>query len=538
MAEPLIETVRRPRSTSSLIIPHFGSEQRSLCPSPSPNTRRALLKLYHERVDSVYKVLHWPTVVSLINANHGNPVESASSLSIRALESAIHFMSLCTITDGESVNMDLGIRADMIQLHRSAVEGMLARSTLLHDPDLNILQAFLIYLIALRTCFNGAFTWTLVAIAVRVATALGLGEESEQDFSALDLQVRRLLFFGIGILDTHAALDRGTVPILPSKAFRTPPLCVDDHDIVPTTVPTTTSFAFTEMSHTALIYDAMICSRKLHEVSCREQSEQSRWAEMLEIVAIFERSVQALMFRTRVSEDPLHRLTRMSAQRILVSMRLILRRPPHRQPRLVDPIDEFDVLAAATEVLEQHLQPTPSDLQPWAWKNWVQWHALAVVLAELSVRPTGPLSDRGFLVASESFRRYALLVADSHTGMLWKPIAKLMRRVRQIRIGHGLDSVPQVTRDIPILPKDFIDNARQLNSSHCEDFDTGDFTMWNLENDIPSFVSYNTGQQQAEYYPYDPQLEVDNVLDNPNFPSGSPPFVWDTFIQDVNFPSQ
>lgn len=66
----------------------------------------------------------------------------------------------------------------------------------------------------------------------------------------------------------------------------------------------------------------------------------------------------------------------------------------------------------------------------------VKWYALAVVLAELCTAQ-GPLADRAWQVAQIIYDDYAKVVADTKKGLLWKPIAKLMRRVRDVRESHA-----------------------------------------------------------------------------------------------------
>jgi hypothetical protein len=365
----------------------------------------------------------------------------------------------------------------------------------------------------------------LVAVAVRAATALRLGEETPEEFFPFDLQVRRRLFFAIGILDTHSALDRGTLPILPSTAFQTPPLNINDEDMSPPhDVPkVSSSSGSTDMSHSAMIYDAMICQRKIVELSrSNTQKDWENWQTKLELVAAFENAVQTKHCKIRNPSDPIERLRKISGQKIVVSMQLLLRRPPYRQPHnTVPPWDDFNVLAAAADVLESHMQVMPADLAPWAWKNWVQWHALAVVLAELMVCPHGPSSDRAYSIAAKSFRHYARLVADSESGMLWKPISKLMRRVQRLR----QDTCSEATQSLPdgaIAHHGNLGNVSEdLDPSLLDDLDMFDFNSWSIDNDMSS-IFFDSGSQAG--------TQVNDV----QYDNGTPWLAWDSFLHDVN----
>jgi hypothetical protein len=360
---------------------------------------------------------------------------------------------------------------------------------------------------------------------VRVATALRLGEEIPEGFSSFDLEQRRRLLFAIGILDTHSALDRGTIPILPSTAFRTPPLSINDADMSPpNNVPNNSSSRPTEMSHTAMIYEAMICQRKLYEFSSGTQDSWEQWPKKLELLREFEESVKSRHANISDPAEPLDTLQKISGKKILVSMQLLARRPPYRQPKgTVPPWDNFNVMEAATEVLQQHLQVAPPELQPWAWKNWVQWHALAVVLAELMVQPQSLSGNQAYSVATQSFRHYARLVADSESGLLWKPIAKLMRQVQRMRQGTRLQGT-ETSNDAAELH-----NYPVILEQH-------DFTSFAAQTTF-DFANFDTDTNPGDPLFCNNNSQIDGQYNGTEFRADTPWLAWDSFIQDVHHSS-
>jgi hypothetical protein len=358
---------------------------------------------------------------------------------------------------------------------------------------------------------------------VRAATLLRLGEEDPKDFSPFDIQLRQRLFFAIGILDTHSALDRGTIPILPSTSFRAPPLNINDDDMHPTDKAIQPSLQYpTDMSHTAMIYEAMICQRRLYEISDGVQNGWEQWTKKVELLNEFKTSILSERTNIHSYDSPLEMLRRMSAQKIIVSMQLLARRPPYRQPHnTVPPWDDFDIMKSATEVLEQHLQPIPVELQPWAWKNWVQWHALAVLLAELMVRPQEPSSDRSYTIATQSFRHYARLVADSESGLLWKPIAKLMRRVQRLRQtpdtagNKNLAIGTETVFTVPIVT--------EQTCSSTSNNDLFDLSNWGMNEDDLNVPFLGLEDHVRPQY-------------NDNEDGNETPWLaWDNFVRDINF---
>ncbi|KAJ9636822.1 hypothetical protein H2199_007816 [Coniosporium tulheliwenetii] len=75
----------------------------------------------------------------------------------------------------------------------------------------------------------------------------------------------------------------------------------------------------------------------------------------------------------------------------------------------------------------------------WGWfaAMYVQWHALAVALAELCVQTSGPLVDRGWVIVDTLFEKYSERVADSKKGLLWRPIKKLYAKAKSARLQNS-----------------------------------------------------------------------------------------------------
>ena len=98
------------------------------------------------------------------------------------------------------------------------------------------------------------------------------------------------------------------------------------------------------------------------------------------------------------------------------------------------PMDDLSVLNLAVDIMEKHNEIATAPItEPWRWFIWVQWHALAVALAELCSRTEGPDVERAWEIVEIAFQQYADVVADTTRGMLWHPIEKLMKKARQTR---------------------------------------------------------------------------------------------------------
>ena len=120
----------------------------------------------------------------------------------------------------------------------------------------------------------------------------------------------------------------------------------------------------------------------------------------------------------------------MSLALMLFAVRPMQLHPSIKAPQSAD----SSVLNLAIDCLRKHREIlTDPRTEPWRWFAWVQWHPLAVALAELCSRTEGPVVDRAWEVVDDAFQRYSQKVADTEKGMLWQPIEKLMKKARQNR---------------------------------------------------------------------------------------------------------
>jgi hypothetical protein len=145
------EQVPTTLSTGSVLFPYVAHHSKRATPVITSEMRTTLLQIYRTRVDSVYKILHWPTVSSMIEASHKATTVTSPTPSVQVLEHSIYFMAICSLTTDEAKDMGLGDKLDKLQTYRSVMEGLLADSGLMQSPCLTVLQAFVIYLVRTST---------------------------------------------------------------------------------------------------------------------------------------------------------------------------------------------------------------------------------------------------------------------------------------------------------------------------------------------------------------------------------------------------
>ncbi|KAG8530256.1 uncharacterized protein KY384_004757 [Bacidia gigantensis] len=464
----------------------FGSAVRSndatALKRPPKSNREALYGIYQTRVDAILKILHWPTALKSFSipttSTDGSPTLSPAD---QSLEFAVLFAAMCSLRDDEIKD-----RRSLLVRYRQATELSLSQAGLMSSLNIVVLQAFVLYLVsdttlhhihhsmrpaasdtacingtnlsvqflvmlttivqvALRSCQSTAETWTLIATAVRIANAQGLNAEPKASDTVLDIELRRRLLWCIAIIDLQTSFDRGTKPLLSADELSSMPLNIDDIDLSANT-PFTSNIdpantRFTDMTFSLMTYHAMTCQLKLTEVDSsltkgKDLAQgRSAWAKKIYILTEFEDYMARLSQSCTDPPSLLKEFTVLCAQGISLSMQLLLRRPLQGKSQTrPPPEDRFDVMTGATEVLERSLfKQIGGRFSPWSWNQWTKWYALAVLLAELCHQPQGSKADRAWPITQEAFDVYSQQVADGATGLLWKPIEKLMRKAKAAR---------------------------------------------------------------------------------------------------------
>ena len=267
-------------------------------------------------------------------------------------------------------------------------------------------------------------------------------------FRPFEREMRRRLWWQICILDSRAAEDRATNPIVPANTFSTRmPLHVNDKDLSIDSregledgqEPTDMTFCL--MCHETIEAENQLKYTPLPQTGQTQSDPEKEWAQRIDTVVKIQRGFEEKYLRHLNLANPFHWTIRLVADINIATMWLFLYRPLQKHPgddrtsRLVDP----GILSLAVTVLEgAHQLDTDPIASPYRWLtgSYVQWHALAVTIAELCTKLEGPMVERAWAVLVPAYREASRHVADSQKGMLWRPIQKLMSRAQRLRQNH------------------------------------------------------------------------------------------------------
>ncbi|KAI6820635.1 hypothetical protein KC332_g4229 [Hortaea werneckii] len=436
---------RRPSGANAVLFPRMSAVDSGNASNwLEPGVKNKLVTCYRERYYPIVKGGHWPSIAATIRFGWDTDPNIPLPAGARALEAAVCFAGACVLSETE-----LDHKSEIVAQTRLSTETLLSEAGLLSTRDFVVLQAFAFYVATLRLCQCNADQWTLIACVVRIASAQGLSAKSDADESILDRECRLQLWFMIGLLDLQAAFDRGTKPLLGADDFTVWPSNVNDEELMTTpqeAINTTYPTRFTDMTFPLMTYRAMMNQHVFTNIGYTQPGKAETltdtevWQEKAKVFRNFEEHVEGLKYALADSPNPFARYVVLSGEYISANMRTILRRPIYPPIRGRPPAsDDVDVLQHATVVLEYALGRSNfseyahcQEFSLWSWNTWIPWYAIAVVLAELCRSPQSPIAERSWRAAEESYAAYAQRVADGQSGLLWRPVERLMQKARAL----------------------------------------------------------------------------------------------------------
>ncbi|KAL8874302.1 MAG: hypothetical protein Q9174_000342 [Haloplaca sp. 1 TL-2023] len=421
---------------------------------PTPAQIEAMCSIYISNVDPINKILHKPTLRKFISGAKDHLDSMPGGSKMQALMFAMYFAAITSLTPQECAAQCGEQKQQLLSRYRYGTEQALMQAELLNSMEMVTLQALVIYLICIRAHDDSRLAWTLTSLAIRIAHALDLHrDDSVASLSPFNTEMRRRLWWQIVILDGRAAEDRGSDPMISDHSYNTAmPLNVNDEDLDPdSSQPIAGRQGYTEMTFCLICHEVAVTIRQLNYVPpglshgpsagtlpSREEKER--------LVTECHQRLETKYLQYCDTSIALSWATNMVTRMIMARMWLIVHKPLQRQGGM-SPLraDREKMLLTATEVIEYaHTVETEHCAEKWRWffQTWHQWYALALALAELTAQTQGSAVDRAWRAVDSVFDSWAEQVADSRTGMLWRPIKKLYNKARSAREGKIVADVP------------------------------------------------------------------------------------------------
>ncbi|MCJ1477045.1 hypothetical protein MMC13_005716 [Lambiella insularis] len=519
------------------------SDLRALHPQPMIIYR--LWQAFLENVNPLSKILHTPTVQGLILEGSAN-LEGINK-ALEALMFAIYTAAVNSMTSEDCLKLIGEAKPTVMERYARCTQHALTRAAFLKSSDLMVLQAFVLFLLAMRGSYDSHTMWILSGIAVRVGQRLGLHRDGASlGLPVFEVEMRRRLSWQIVSIDGRnaqvAGLGISTTGFWDTKI----PLNVNDSDLHPNMRDAPVEHTGpTEMIFCLVRYTAGDYFRLSQMLGAFDGNWQNikggmpiadRDSRIDELEAILERK----FIRYCDPVIPLHFLATGVARGFIYSMRIMAHLPRQQPDQGTSmPQKEKDLLFAnSLKMIEySNLAHSTNSMQRYLWHigNHFQWHALIYVLGELRFRRVGEETDRAWLQIEEVFKNYSGIIAN-RTGDFHTAITRLAMRAWEARDAELRQRYPDLAQT---QPPNFIAQLYSQNG-------TGRVASQQMEtfNDYPTHgprsIALKHGQNSTESASTVGISESNNSGLGSYFVSESTPMdltpidwaEWDTLVKD------
>nr|POF22348.1 transcription factor vrtr1 [Quercus suber] len=153
-----------------------------------------LWKIYVEQIDPICKIVHIPTGYAMVQRAAANP--SSVSKPTEVLLFSIYHFAIRVLTEAECTDMFGQRRSTLLTSYYDAFRQSLVNASFLRATEFQTLQAYTLYLLAVRGSCDPQTFWILTGIAVRMGQRIGLHRDGEDlGLDPFDVQMRRRLFW-------------------------------------------------------------------------------------------------------------------------------------------------------------------------------------------------------------------------------------------------------------------------------------------------------------------------------------------------------
>lgn len=173
-------------------------------PRPPRQVRLRLWDIFKANVEPMTKILHLPTLEpQIVNALQQDdwPPDQLDLICF-----CVYFGAVTSLTNQECESIFSEDRSCLCSRFRVGVERLLSSYQLTSTDDLQVLQAFVLYLVLLRN-HSADFSWRLTGLATRLGYSLGLHREGDFGLSVFVTEMRRRLWWQIITLEAPASED-------------------------------------------------------------------------------------------------------------------------------------------------------------------------------------------------------------------------------------------------------------------------------------------------------------------------------------------
>jgi hypothetical protein len=367
--------------------------QRSLLDyHPTYDVAMKLWKTYCTHVEPITKLLHVPTIQTLVLRAAANP--STASKATECLQFVIYHFAVVAMSEKEGMDLLGQPRSACLTRFHDAARQALVNAHFLRTSELMVLQAFISFLLSVRGTYDPHTFWVLTGVAVRIGQRMGLHRDGEVlGLNPFDVEVRRRVFWQLLPLDGMAAQVSGTGIALPYDSWDTKEaLNVNDADIW----PDMTEKPIQRVGATDMMF--CLCRAEIGKFHQKGKPFLGTWGrlwdsgdisaitELEKAIDNLETTLEENFFRYCDFVEPLHCLTLAMGRGALTNARLRLRLPALKINEEGQEGEREQIWNMALKVLDYAISVLSNPLlQRYAWhlRSFFQWDPLIWVLSEI-----------------------------------------------------------------------------------------------------------------------------------------------------------
>ncbi|KAM7198417.1 C6 transcription factor domain containing protein [Naviculisporaceae sp. PSN 640] len=367
-----------------------------------------LWQIFLDNFNPLVKLFHAPSVQLII---HQAVVDSGSlGKSEKALLCAIYQCAVITLTDEECMAQLNEPRGTLFSRYSLMTQQALVQTGFLKSTDLTSLQAFTLYLLAMRGRADAQTQWIHTGMAGRLGQAMGLHrEQSLKNCSPFEAELRRRLWWHIVVSDHQAGRIIGVstrdIPA-PYMTDTKHPVNINDSDLYPEMKEPPVSRNYpTEMIFCAVRHEVGLCITQLN-LGVGPPSQSQTLAQKLGRIDECEQKINAMLTHCDLS-IPLHLMATVMGRSAVGQLRFNTLHSAARSSNDTTPETSGRLFGLALGILEELCRclSTPN-LKRFLWhmRTVHPFQYIIFVLKQLLARPDGDEVPRAWAIINRIYQ--------------------------------------------------------------------------------------------------------------------------------------
>ena len=419
---------------------------RTICQTPGnrhPPIRQAweYWHLFVTRVDPLTKVVHCPTLAKKLFAMIDN-IESVDAPT-DALLFGVYYAAASTCTANEA-RMRLGESRDsLLQRYGRLIEAAVADNYGM--PTLESMQALVLYIICVRRQDDDTNVRARFGLAVRMAQLMGLQEDPGATYKPYEAELRRRLWWHICGLESRGGEEGAarTTSIMQNSNVQFP-ANLNDYDLNPSATQVSVSRAgVTDTTFVRLRWEILrsaYCIWMLKQRKSEGEQQPSFEDVRAQQHQFLERTQDRLSAEYVQHLDtsrPYDWMCLQGLEGMLVKTRLVIDHPFGQVPtKTMSSQDRLSLLQSSVIIISAtHLLATDGRTDDWRWffRGYVQWHSLAIVVAELGHSANRQFTQSAWAVLDPILVDWNKLYQARRGEPAWDHVNTLIERAKHMR---------------------------------------------------------------------------------------------------------